>query len=534
MSWAGARSIIAASSLRHAVVACCAVLLSFGQHAAANGRFPRAQRLLEDPRDPSHLILTATYGLLVTTDRGAAWHHVCEAAYGETDLTTDALTAFTREGVLLAGIYSGVSRAATDTCDFQRVLGLNNREAVPDFALALSMPGRVLAVQVAIPEDGEPYSRLYRSDDDGLTWRPLGDVLPRSLRTPLTIEIAPSDADRVYLSGLGENEEGVLLRSDDGGQSFEELEIPTDAARFEAPYIVAVDPEDADRLYVRTDSWLYDAQTNSAIADDALLYSVDAGGRFAELLRAPGKLFGFAFSPDSSELLLGYGDPREAGGSRYTDPAALGIYRAAKGSSDFDMRYAGSVGCVTWSERGIYVCTDERETGFSLGLFETSSFDVVAAVQVEPLLMLADVAGPIECAACATGAVCASYWLSTCQSWGRMDCDERVRPVCLPDGGAGGATSEAAAGAAEPNSGGAGDWAGQSSLEPIAARGGCACRGGPASANSWTAALLVLLIGARRRSLRHLRSCRLSPRHRIWAGKNQAVLVVLRLVRTLR
>lgn len=489
-------------SWRHLVVACCAALLGFSQHAAANGRFPRAQRLLEDPRDPRHLILAATYGLLVTKDRGASWRHVCEAAYGERDLTTDALTAFTPEGALLAGIYSGVSRAATNTCDFQRVLGFNNREAVPDFALAPSSPGRVLAIQVAIPEEGEPYSRLYRSDDDGLSWQPLGEVLPRSLRTPLTIEVAPSDAGRVYLSGLGENDEGVLLRSDDGGQSFEQLEIPTDAASFEAPYIVAVDPEDADRLYVRTDAWLFDADTNSAIADDALLYSEDGGGRFAELIRAPGKLFGFAFSPNGSELLLGYGDPREAGGSRYTDPAALGIYRAAKGSSDFQKRYAGSVGCLTWNERGVYVCTDEYATGFALSLFDAASFDVMPAVQVQPLLRVADVAGPIECAACSTGAVCASYWLSTCQSWGRMDCDERVRPDCSPAGGAGGALSEAAAGAAEPIAGGTASPAGQSSLEPTTPRGGCACRGSSTSPNNWSAALLLLLLRVRRGATR--------------------------------
>lgn len=484
---------------RYSVLACAAMLLSFGQHAAANGRFPRAQRLLEDPRDPGRLVLSATYGLLVTKDRGASWHYVCEAAYGEPELTSDALTAFTPEGALLAGIYSGVSRAAADVCDFERVLGMNNREAVPDFALAPSRPGRVLAIQVAIPEDGGPYGRLYRSDDDGLTWRPLGERLPPSLRTPLTIEVAPSDADRVYLSGLGADEEGVLLRSDDGGQSFAQLQIPTDAARFEAPYIVAVDPEDANRLYVRTDAWLYDAATSSAIADDALLYSEDAGGTFAELLRAPGKLFGFAFSPDGSELLVGYGDPREAGGSRYTDAAALGIYRGSKGSSDFQMRYAGSVGCLTWSERGIYVCTDELETGFSLGLFEPASFDVTAPAQVQPLLVLADVPGPIECPACSTAATCASYWLSTCQSWGRADCDDRVRSPCSPDGGAGpGAGGEVAAGAAEPTTGGAASSAGQSSLEPSAPRGGCACRSSSTGPNGWAAMLLLLGLKGRR------------------------------------
>jgi MYXO-CTERM domain-containing protein len=497
---ASSRSATRCSKRRaHALIACSAVLLTFGQPAAANGRFPRAQRLLEDPRDPNHLVLAATYGLLVTRDRGQSWHHVCEAAFGERELTVDALTAFTPEGTLLAGIYSGVSRAATHACDFQRVLGMSNREAVPDFALVPSVPGRVVAVHVELRELGEAQNRLYRSDDDGLTWRALGGILPRSLRTPLTIEVAPSDADRVYLSGLGESDEGVLLRSDDGGQSFEQLEIPTDAARFEAPYLVAVDPHDADHVYVRTDAWRYDAQSNSSIADDALLYSEDAGGSFAELLRAPGKLFGFAFSPNGSELLLGYGDPREAGGIRSTDAAALGIYRGPKGTGDFQMRYAGSVGCLTWNERGVYVCTDERESGFSLGLFEPSSFDGTATAQVQPLLVLAEVAGPIACPACSSGAICASYWLSTCQTWGRADCDDRARPACPPGGGAGsGAGGEAAASPAEPSTGRAGSSIGQSSLEPSLPRGGCACGSAPAGSSSWAAVLLLLGLKARR------------------------------------
>jgi hypothetical protein len=478
----------------------CAALLTATHPAAANGRFPRAQRLLEDPRDPSHLVLAATYGLLVTQDRGEKWHYVCEAAYGERELTVDALTAFTPEGALLAGIFSGVSRAASDTCDFRRVLGLNNREAVPDFALVPSIPGRVLAIRIELPELGEAQSRLHRSDDDGVTWRPLGGLLPRSLRTPLTIEVAPASADRVYLSGLGENDEGMLLRSDDGGQSFEQLQIPTDAARFEAPYIVAVDPEDADRVYVRTDAWLYDPQTNAAVADDALLYSQDAGESFVELLRAPGKLFGFSFSPDGSELLLGYGDPREAGASRRTDPAALGIYRGPKGGGDFQLRYAGSVGCLTWSQRGVYVCTHELEAGFSLGLFAPSSFDGTARANVQPLLVLAEVVGPIECPACSTGATCASYWLSTCQSWGRADCDDRVRPVCLPEGGAGGEGGEGASGADELTDGGAASSPGPSSLERNVPRGGCAYRSSSSAPSGRATLLLLLSLALRRRA----------------------------------
>jgi hypothetical protein len=472
-------------------------LLGAGQ-ASANGRFPRAQRLLEDPRDPGRLIIGATYGLLVTADRGASWRHVCEAAYGERDLSVDALTALSAEGALLAGIYSGVSRAEREACDFRRTLGKNNREAVPDFALSVSVPGRVLAIMVAIPEDAEPYSQLYRSDDDARTWQPLGERLPEGMRTPLTIDVAPSDADRIYLSGLGADDVGVLLRSNDGGESFETLPIPTDGTGFEYPYIAAIDPEDADHLYVRTDFWQYDPETSSATARDALLYSDDAGVSFSELARANGKLFGFTFSPDGSEILLGYGDPLEAGANRMTDLDALGIYRAPKGSSAFEKRYAGSVGCLSWTEQGLYVCTHERQTGFSLGLIEQTDFDLARPPELRPLLVLADVVGPIECEACSTGAVCPRYWQSTCQGWGREDCDELSSPVCRGEGGAVGI---------EPIGGASSEPQGGATLAPHAApeAAGCSCRMVPARATLPRSVLVGLALLARRRARARVR-----------------------------
>jgi hypothetical protein len=478
----------------HSVFGLCLLvsLLASGQ-ANANGRFPRAQRLLEDPRDPRRLILGATYGLLVTADRGASWRYVCEAAYGERDLSVDALTALSVEGALLAGIYSGVSRAERDACDFRRTLGRNNREAVPDFALSASVPGRALAIMVSIPDDAEPYSQLYRSDDDARTWQPLGERLPEVMRTPLTIDVAPSDADRIYLSGLGPDDAGVLLRSSDGGDSFETLPIPTDGASFEYPYIAGVDADDPDGLYVRTDFWQYDPETSSATARDALLYSDDAGASFSELAREDGKLFGFAFSPDGSELLLGYGDPLEAGGNRLTDPDALGIYRAPKGSSAFEKRYAGSVGCLSWTEQGIYVCTHESQTGFSLGLIEQTDFDLARPPKLRPLLVLADVVGPIECEACSTGAACPNYWQSTCQGWGREDCDELTSPVCRGEGGAAGI--EPTGGASSEPSGGA---ALAPRRDPEAAD--CSCRVVPARSTLPGSMLVGLALLARRRA----------------------------------
>jgi hypothetical protein len=311
------------------------------------------------------------------------------------------------------------------------------------------------------------------------------------MRLVLTVDVAPSDENRIYLSGLGPNDEGVLLRSVDAGESFTAFAIPTDGLQGEQPYIAAVDLSNPDGIYVRTDLWAYDPATEVATASDALLYSNDGGVSFSQLLRASGKLFGFTFSPDDTELLIGYGDPLDVGGGRVTDPNALGIHRAAKGSSDFSRRYAGSVGCLTWTAQGLYVCTHEADTEFSLGLISATDFELDAPPSVEPLLRLSDVVGPLGCDACSAGAVCQSYWPSVCQSWGRSDCEPPAGGVCSAEGGAA-AGSEGSGGDA-PSEGGGGAGAADE------ARSGCACRAASRSAPLPSAWLLLSLPALARR-----------------------------------
>jgi hypothetical protein len=130
-----------------------------------------------------------------------------------------------------------------------------------------------------------------------------GDRLPTRIRTVATIDVAPSNAERVYLSGLDPEGAGVLLRSDDGGKTFDAYPVPTDIDNSEVPYIAAVDPDDADAIYLRTDDWVYDPVEQVANANDALLYSPDGGADFAVLLRKSGKLLGFTFSPGGERYL---------------------------------------------------------------------------------------------------------------------------------------------------------------------------------------------------------------------------------------
>jgi MYXO-CTERM domain-containing protein len=455
----GARGLIGSARVLRALSSfgLVAAVLAISQLAAANGRFPRAERLLEDPRDSSHLILGGTFGMLLTDDAGGTWRHVCEASFAEAGLQTDPVIALAPDGAVLAGIYASVARSASSACDFQKTLGMNNREAVPDFTLSASVPGHALGLLVKLLEDGSSENWLYGSSDGGQSWSELGEKLPSSIGTVATVEIAPSDDARVYVSGLDPDGAGVLLRSNDGGKTFDAFAVPTDASQQEMPYIAGVDATNPDVIYLRTDEWLYDPTLQVANANDALLYSDDAGAHFTELLRRPGKLFGFAFSPDNTALLVGYGDPVESGGGRLTDARALGIYRAQKGSSDFEQRYTGSIGCLTWTAQGVYACTLEAETGFSLALAANADFALAKSTAFTPLLRLKDVVGPLDCPAASSGSICKAYWPSTCESWGRKDCEAPTKAPeqPTPRGVAGGGCS---CRSANPNSGSAGAW----------------------------------------------------------------------------
>ena len=71
-------SVRASTSLAFSTLLALSTFAAIGR---ANGRFPRAQRLIEHPDDPAKLVLTGTYGMFVTRDRGITWHHVCESSF---------------------------------------------------------------------------------------------------------------------------------------------------------------------------------------------------------------------------------------------------------------------------------------------------------------------------------------------------------------------------------------------------------------------------------------------------------------------
>lgn len=97
---------------------------------------------------------------------------------------------------------------------------------------------------------GGPASRLYRSEDNGVTWKQLtGSGLPEGILGKIGISVSGADSNRVY--AIIEAKEGGIYRSDDAGQHWTRV---NDDGRFRqrAWYFTKIyaDPKVPDTVYV--------------------------------------------------------------------------------------------------------------------------------------------------------------------------------------------------------------------------------------------------------------------------------------------
>lgn len=477
----------------------CAVTLTFlaGERSAvANGRFPRAQRLREDNGNPQRLVLGATYGLLVTENRGAEWRHVCELGYAGSIDDIDPLVEVPPDGALLVTAAHSLNRSASPFCGFEPVLGGLGTETVVDYAMDPSDRNHVVALFMR-SGDGGVANELFESFDAGRTFSRFGAPLPSDVAFSVTFDVAASDPNRFYVTAAGRANPELFLRSDDRGASW--TSAPFALAPDEHAYIAAVHPTLPDVLYVRTDLWELD-EFNVLVARDALFYSDDGGQNFREIHRAGGKLFGFALSPDGATVLIGYGDPVDS--TAQVDPAALGIYRASTADHVFSKIFEGPVSCLSWTENGVYACTSQSEREFALGFAENANFDLDTQNPFSPLLDLTSVAGPLDCPPSSPGAVCAEDWPTNCAP---LEACDAGTAGSGGTGGSGGGASGAAGSATSGAASGASGAGATSGSEKSESSCGCRTAGGRARDGLLTALAVSALSLVRRRRTRRAR-----------------------------
>lgn len=360
------------------------VVLAIAGPASANGRFPFANQLVEDPSDPQRIVVRTTYGVVQTFDGGASWKWLCESSVGYGGIFDPAI-GVTGTGSILAGIFDGLAVGTAKGCAFATAEGVLKGEYVIDLVVERADPKRAIAMTSSGLGDAGFRVLLGETTDGGATWKQVGVQLPTDFNSE-TIEIAQSRPERLYASGITGSAPrvGVIEKSDDRGATWERITIDLKGAK--APYLAAVDPANPDRVYVRVDG---DSPDGVAVAD-RLLVSDDGAKTWREVGGTVGDMFGFALSPDGTKVAIG--GPKD------------GVLVAK--TSDFVFERVSTVGarCLTWTAKGLYACASEYPDGFTVGL-STDDGKTFA-----PLYHLADLS-PLECPKeSATGAECPKEW----------------------------------------------------------------------------------------------------------------------------
>ena len=262
-----------------------------------------------------------------------------------------------------------VARGATTPASPKPALRIDVtvQPAHPDQAFAL-ISGRV---------DGSYLVWLARSDDNGATFTEIEPPLPSDF-VATTVEVAPTNPLRVYVSGkITSTQQGAIQRSDDGGVTWTASLLDVHGST--SIYIGAVDPLDADVIYIRT---LSDVASR-------VIASRDAGATWKDVWSAQGDVPGMALSADGSTMALG-------------GPMA-GINIAS--TADWAFRQTSSVGayCLSWLGNDLLACGKEAVDGFSIGV----SHDEGA--HFSPLLHLSDIV-PRPCPSGSSAGGCATAW----------------------------------------------------------------------------------------------------------------------------
>lgn len=365
------------------------VLVAAASPARADSRFPAASAVTFDPNDGKVVYVRTTFGLLTSRDGGDSWSWICEKAIGAPG-NEDPTYVVTPKGTLIGATSAGAAVSRDKGCTFAFAAG----------------PGTHVLAGISVRPDGEIAgvssvrsgelrdNHLVVSKDDGQTFTVTGSLDPKLALE--AIEVAPSDAGRIYLSGKREGA-ALLLVTVDGGMTWLERKVEL-AAGESAARVVMVDPKNADRAYVRA----------SGAAGDRLLVTEDAGKTWKKIFESASPLLGHALAEDGSKVFVG---------------AKEGVSFAAAPGMSFAKGSSTEIQCLTMHGSTLWACSTDQ-TSFLIGSSRSGgrTFD--------PKLRLEEIKGPLECAAESSVAkACAAEWPKLRRELGLPEIGEKKRPA---------------------------------------------------------------------------------------------------------
>jgi MYXO-CTERM domain-containing protein len=449
-----------------------ATLLATSGTALAHGRPPYIESIAFDGSNPDRIIAQISYGLLITEDGGDAWRFVCAAAFEADPDREDPPFAISSDGSIAVGTFGGLWHGRPDACVWSSSVG--------DFGVDVAADPHVENALWALTSRLPDPDLLQRSVDGGRTWAPFG--APIEGRFASSIATAPSDPSRLYIAAYlpateTEPRRSFVLRSDDGGASFETIEI-TLGTDEQLAIIANVDPTNADRLFVRV------RKREGIATPERLLYSVD-GGRTYEQVLAITRLRATAMSDDGQTVWAG-------------SDTIGGLWVARNGSLDFEQVNTLPVRCLEARGDELWICANPYASDYAIG----RSSD--AGVTIDPALYLEDVTELLPCDRCSPAGFTCIELLDDLV----YDVDRYLGSMTLPPPGASDAgLLERCAGDASVPAPDAGPRLDAGTPEDASADAGdvetppsgCGCRGAPPGGGAWWLFLLVLALLARGR-----------------------------------
>lgn len=266
------------------VLASLLVIAAAGS-AFANGRPAGTSTINFKQGDEQKVVAGMTFGMVETSDGGATWHWMCEAAirYGG---MYDPIYAYTSTGSVFATTFDG-ALVRRDTCNFDPSsfgmgVFVSTLAQGPDGSLFFGL------AQPANPSTGDPGdSKIYKSTDNGMTF-PTSATIGQVNDWWSSIMVAPSNAQRVYVTGyrlVGSGRTFLLFRSDNGGTSYTPMGMTglttSDNSTID---IVGISKTNPDLVFARV-SFIQDA-----VIGDGIFRSTDGGMTWEKILEKDAEL----------------------------------------------------------------------------------------------------------------------------------------------------------------------------------------------------------------------------------------------------
>jgi hypothetical protein len=293
---------------------------------AANGRPAATVDVHLTPGNPDRMMLQVTWGFLVSVDGGDSWRWICEEAIGF-DGEYDPNVEMTPTGLLLStsNQIDGL-RLTRDFCEWTGAPPPIGPTGPKDAAmivgdLEVGPDGRIY---IAAADFGD--TQIYLSTDDGVSFAPLSNPDPdvewwESLLAAPSL-LPPDDETRLYLTGfdlqLVEGEvvkTTVLYRSDDSGASWSPLGVTDFSFGDEDSelQLMTVSPADPDVVFAR----MFKADGTNVGQD--LYRSTDAGASWDRVHQSTDEISGVVVRASGEVVISERGGVNSSVGVRVSD-----------------------------------------------------------------------------------------------------------------------------------------------------------------------------------------------------------------------